>query len=217
MSPQREHQPVKIPARTDSHRIPPISGVARRVILITVTMVLISGTNKSVSQHPNVAQGITAHHNPNQQGIKNFDSARSQNLHGTGLAKGMAALDEFKYGFPSQGLATISNKWWGNSDTDGAGVNRDKAKVSEHGEDELKEKSSEVDNEARETRKDDNNVTLEGTALLTAVRKRAVEEGREALKLGVFRGYGAKKLGKREKMLLLQIFRSSLPRSWICN
>ncbi|KAI4308101.1 hypothetical protein L6164_031208 [Bauhinia variegata] len=123
----------------------------------------------------------------------------------------METLDEYKHGFPSQGLATISNKWWGDSESDdGSGINRDKAEVSKHGDDQLEGKATEVDKEASETEtgKDDSNV--EGAAVLTAVRKRAAEEGR-ALKLGVFRGCGAKKLGKRERMLLLNIFQSSLP------
>ncbi|KAI4308103.1 hypothetical protein L6164_031210 [Bauhinia variegata] len=100
---------------------------------------------------------------------------------------------------------------------DGSGINRDNAEVGKHGDDQLEEKATEVDKEASETEtvKDDGNV--EGAAVLTAVRKRAAEEGREALKLGVVRGYGAKKLGKGERMLLLNIFHSSLSGSWIRN
>ncbi|XP_057433217.1 uncharacterized protein LOC130726027 [Lotus japonicus] len=71
------------------------------------------------------------------------------------------------------------------------------------------------ENVACETGNAQNSETPQGSSLLTAVRKRAVEEGREAFKLGVFRGYGVNKLRKREKILLHQIFKSSLPRSWI--
>lgn len=129
----------------------------------------------------------------------------------------MTALDEFKYGFPSDGLSTTSNKWWGSSGPDdSAGKNPDGAEVSKHGKGQLEERAKEeADTQTCETGKDESSKTLQGAALLTDIRRRAMEEGREALKLGVFRGYGVKKLGKREKILLLQIFRSSLPRSWL--
>lgn len=129
----------------------------------------------------------------------------------------MTTVDEFKYGFPSDGLSTTSSKWWGRSGpNDSAGKHPDGAEASDHGKGRPEERAEEeADTETCETGEDETMKTPEGTALLTDVRKRAVEEGREALKLGVFRGYGVKKLGKREKMLLLQIFRSSFPRSWI--
>lgn len=128
----------------------------------------------------------------------------------------MTALDEFKYGFPSHGLSTTSNKWWGSSTPDdSASKNQDGAKVSEPSKVQLEERAKEGDTETCESGKDETSKTIQGAALLTDIRKKATEEGREALKLRVFRGYGVKKLGKREKALLLQIFRSSLPKSWL--
>ncbi|KAG4920981.1 hypothetical protein AAZX31_18G102600 [Glycine max] len=165
-------------------------------------MVLISGNNKSILHQTNderaKAQGVTVLQNSHPQGNKNVESGRTQNAVSTGLTKAITTMDEFKCGFPSKGLSTTSNKWWGNTDRDDcAGANANGAKM------------------AHETVKAENSEIPRGSSLLKAVRKRAVEEGREALKLEVFRGYGINKLSKREKTLLHQIFGSSLPRSWM--
>ncbi|KAF7815715.1 uncharacterized protein G2W53_029684 [Senna tora] len=187
-------------------------------------MVLISGSNKSALQHANdprskAQQGLAAHHNPHHQGNKNIESARLQNALNTNLTKGMTTtLEEFKFGFPSNGLSTTSNKWWGSSGPDDSASKKpDCAGASKHNKGQVEERAKEnAGTETCETGKDEEtSKTLQGTALLKSIRKRAAEEGREALKLGVSRGYGGKKIGKREKILLLQIFRSSLPRSWL--
>ncbi|XP_054817352.1 uncharacterized protein LOC129317052 [Prosopis cineraria] len=184
-------------------------------------MVLISGNNKSVLQHPSdarsKAQGVTVFHNPHhQQGSKNTETRPSQHLLNSNLAKGMATLDEFKYGFPSEGLSTTSNKWWGsNGPADSPSKKADGVDVCKHEKGKLEESAKEeADTEMPGAGKEAMK-TPEGAASLTGIRKRAVEEGREALKLGVFRGYGVKKLGKRERIMLLQIFSSSLPNSWM--
>ncbi|CAJ1964372.1 unnamed protein product [Sphenostylis stenocarpa] len=151
------------------------------------------------------AQGITVLQNSHQQVNKNVESGRTQNVVNTGLTKAMTTMDEFKCGFPSGGLSVTSNKWWGNRDHDDcAGTNANGAKTLPE------EKAGEEDKIEHETGKTE---TPHGSSLLKAVRKRAVEDGREALKLGVFGGYGAKKISKREKILLHQIFGSSLPKS----
>ncbi|PNY16281.1 hypothetical protein L195_g012996 [Trifolium pratense] len=156
------------------------------------------------------AQGVTIHHNSNQQGNKSVESGRTQNSSNTVLAKGTTALDEFKYGFPSESLSTTSNKWWGCSNRD------DCAKTIPDGAKSQPEKSGgEAEKKECETGKAENSEeTPQGSSLLRSVRKRSVEEGREAFKLGVFRGYGVNKLGKKEKILLHQIFGSSLPKSY---
>lgn len=168
------------------------------------------------------SKGAALPHNLQQQGSKNVQNLRSQNLLSTSLTKGIAALDEFKYGFPSNGLSTASNKWWGSSSPNGCEGNLgDGVETNEDD----KHKSEEmvgvgpgvviVDKEECVTGKEESNIGPQGTGLLTTVRKKTVEEGREALKLGVFRGYGINKIGKRERTLLLRIFKSSLPKQWI--
>ncbi|KAG2260237.1 hypothetical protein Bca52824_079531 [Brassica carinata] len=113
------------------------------------------------------------------------------------LAKTMAALDEFKSGFPSKGLATVSNKWWGTS-----GGRQDAGpEITEDGGGDVK----------------DEEAASEKQSSLLAVRKRIAEEGREALELGVSQRFGSKRPDKRDQHLLSQIFKSSLPKDWVTD
>ncbi|KAF3444991.1 hypothetical protein FNV43_RR14684 [Rhamnella rubrinervis] len=139
----------------------------------------------------------------------------------TSLAKPVTSLDEFKYGFPTNGLSTVSNKWWGSSCPEGyEDICKDGAvsvEVAKQQSDVVADdggSSVTVGKEQCES-EEGTNIGPQGTGLLMAVRKRAVEEGRESLKLGVIRGYGANKLGRREKTLLVRIFKSSMSRQWI--
>lgn len=142
--------------------------------------------------------GSITHH----QGNKNIQNATQ------------AIVDEFKYGFPSDGLSRTSNKWWGSSTTD--------SKKDAHGKEDNKQSEKPVNDspskdkvDSQSGKDESNNLPeLSGTGLLSAVRKRAVDEGREALKLGVHQFSGIKKPGKREQRLLLGIFGSSLPKEW---
>ncbi|XP_059450441.1 uncharacterized protein LOC132181298 isoform X2 [Corylus avellana] len=181
---------------------------------------------ESGSQQPNSdmtkLQGATLPHNLQQQGAKNIQNVRPQNLLGISLPKGITILDEFKYGYPSDGLSTASNKWWGSSSPVGCeGIFGDGAETNEnekHQSEEMVADSSDivtVDKENHEGGKEGCKIASQGMGLLTTVRKRTMEEGREALKLGVFRGCGINKVGKRERTLLLRIFKSSLPKRWI--
>ncbi|KAK4786687.1 hypothetical protein SAY86_010520 [Trapa natans] len=121
------------------------------------------------------------------------------------LAKGQTLLDEFKIGFPSEGLSVISNKWWGCN----SGDEDETKKESEHKFDDLPtEMKSDEENEG-------NNLDLSGTNLLTAVRRKATAEGEKALKIGVFRGRSIQDMGDRERALLLGLFQSSFPKDWI--
>ncbi|EOA38755.1 hypothetical protein CARUB_v10010938mg [Capsella rubella] len=112
------------------------------------------------------------------------------------MAKTMAALDEFKSGFPSGGLTTVSNKWWGRPEKggheDGGGENTEDGDVKD-------EAASEKQNS------------------LVAIRKRIAEEGREAIELGQHQGFGSKKIDKRDQALLFQIFNSSPPKDWVTD
>ncbi|KAA8524157.1 hypothetical protein F0562_010412 [Nyssa sinensis] len=156
-----------------------------------------------------------------QQGNKNFQNGRPQNLHSLNLTKGTpASFDEFKYGFPLDGLSTASNKWWGRNSPYGNGNihgnGGEDAREDEQQSKELADDSARLllDRENPESERDESNIGLQGMNLLTSVRKNAVEEGREALKLGVYRSYGVNKLGRRERVLLHKIFKSSLPSPW---
>ncbi|KAF9687010.1 hypothetical protein SADUNF_Sadunf02G0049400 [Salix dunnii] len=162
-------------------------------------------------------------HKLQQQGTKDVPVGRQHITLTPGLAKGLMGLDEFKYGFPSDGLSTATNKWWGSnlSDTqrasDRVGIETDED--DSHQSDEKTDAGTRVmmvDYENAENGKTESNeIDPQGTGLLTSVRKRAVEEGREALKLGVHRTYGVNKIGRKQRALLLRIFGSSLPKQWI--
>ncbi|KAL3739546.1 hypothetical protein ACJRO7_020888 [Eucalyptus globulus] len=91
-------------------------------------------------------------------------------------------------------------KWWGSGGPgdfdyiDAIETNREcRPKCEEIGDDGSNAESEKVNSDP----------TLPGTGLLTAVRKKALEQGREALKLGVFRSHHAGKIGKKEKSLML--------------
>ncbi|KAK1404833.1 hypothetical protein POM88_004438 [Heracleum sosnowskyi] len=132
----------------------------------------------------------------------------------------LAIVDEFRYGFPSNGLLRTSNKWWGNST---ATSNKDTQVKADRNIEQTEQqsekmlKSSPCKDEVGGQGKTDETSTspqLSGTGLLSAVRKRALEEGQEALKLGFHQCSGINKLAKREKLLLQGILGTSLPKEW---
>lgn len=172
----------------------------------------------SQPQRTKMSKSVALSHNLQQQGGKNVQIGRSQTMLSTSLAKAAMPFDEFKYGFPSNGLSTVSNKWWGSSCPEGyEDICKDGAKsdeVAKQQSDVVADDGSSSAAAEKEQRESDEGRS-QGTGLLMAVRKKAAEEGREALKLGVIRGYGANKLGKRQKTLLLRIFKSSVSKQWI--
>ncbi|KAK3011842.1 hypothetical protein RJ639_012904 [Escallonia herrerae] len=157
---------------------------------------------------------------PQQQLNKTVQSGRPQDMYSSYMAKKPpASLDEFKYGFPSDGLSTASNKWWGNSiDGNDNGRNggennqQDTRHSNELVDEGLDLLSSGIGKSGNGT--DESNIGPQGTGLLAAVREKAVEEGRKALKLGVYRCYGERRLSRTQRALLLGIFKSSLPSQW---
>ncbi|KAH7834104.1 hypothetical protein Vadar_012769 [Vaccinium darrowii] len=147
----------------------------------------------------------------------------AQHLHSSSMAKGtQASLDEFKYGFPTAGLAVVSHKWWGSSSSDSNEEMCRKKGVEDLREEKLKtvrlvDDGAEIllnDKEKPASGNYDSNMNLHGTGLLSHVRKSAAEDGRKALRLGVYRGYGVNTLPRREMNLVRRIFNSSLPSHW---
>lgn len=147
-----------------------------------------------------------------QQGSKNTVVGQSQVLLNASLTKGIMVPDEFKYGFPSDGLSTATYKWWGSSSSDVNGsTNSEEAETDEVDKNQSEEKAdgsatSVLFNEISGNVKQVTETEPQGSGLLTALRKRTVEEGKEALKLGVHKKYCVKKLGRKERLLLLRIF-----------
>ncbi|KAK3446263.1 hypothetical protein EUGRSUZ_A01996 [Eucalyptus grandis] len=118
---------------------------------------------------------------------KQGQSGQIQSVISGSLIKSLVVLDEFKYGFPSNGLSVTSNKWWG-SGSPGDFEYIDATETETEGE------------------KETSDAILWGASLPTTIRKRALEEGREALKCGVLMSHHAHKIGKEEKSLMLNIF-----------
>ncbi|KAL9422966.1 hypothetical protein AB3S75_035116 [Citrus x aurantiifolia] len=162
--------------------------------------------------------GVASPPNLQQQGSKNSPVGQPHVLLNANLTKGIMALDEFKYGFPSDGLSTASYKWWGSRSSHGNdGIHKDESEIDE--EDKQAEAKADKEsatqatgNEKSSNGETESNVDPQGSGLLTAVRKRTVEEGREALKLGVYKKYCVKQLDRKERVLLHRIFKSSLPK-----
>lgn len=153
-----------------------------------------------------------------QPGNINAQIRRPLNVQSTNWVQGPTSLDEFKYGFPSGGLPSISNKWWGSScpdETNNEVDDKHHFKVVNDG------SASIIDQEKSGSIEEDLQADLQGTHLLTALRKRSLERGRKVLKHGnSFHGHGLNKLNKlskKERSLLLNIFRSSVPDEWINN
>lgn len=153
------------------------------------------------------------------------------------------SLDEFKYGFPSNGLSNVTHRWWGNSSSNSNGGdgrkndnedanesnqqskenfaekndNEDADKSNQQSKEDLADDAvdlSSEDGEMSESKTNETEVDTQWTHLLSTLRKRAVKEGNQALKLGVYRGYGVNKLDQSKKMVLHQIFKSSFPNQW---
>ncbi|KAM7261592.1 hypothetical protein ACFE04_020669 [Oxalis oulophora] len=157
------------------------------------------------------AQSVAPHLN-SQQGIKVVQVST-----GTSLRNGLTAMDEFKYGFPSNGLSVASNKWWGcsNEANSDAEIDDDEKLQSKEREDK-NEVSNEIEKGISENGKLKGTIDSQGTGLLLAARKRSMEEMQEAVKCRVY-SYSIRKLERRQSSLLVQIFRSPLPKEWISN
>ncbi|XVF60758.1 hypothetical protein PTKIN_Ptkin08bG0074000 [Pterospermum kingtungense] len=188
----------------------------RRKEITELSKVHRQSNSQPQNNEPSKSQGVAAVPNLQQQGTKNIQIGQALNFGHQSLMTGMTMSDEFKYGFPSDGLSMTTNKWWGSNKSEGHEVVVDEAETEGEDKNQSVEKPDDMANEKPdENGKLEDGVGAQGSGLLTAVRKRAVEEGREALKLGVYRGYGIKKLGRREASLLLRIFKSSLPNDWM--
>ncbi|KAJ4752634.1 Plant regulator RWP-RK family protein [Rhynchospora pubera] len=144
-------------------------------------------------------------------------------------------LDEFKFGFPSTGLSTTSNKWWGSEETDPekssvkeTDPEKSSVKESSPKQSSIKESDSEQSSvkvpepeQSSVKESDPEQSSVKEVVVpknpferLVALRRRAVEESRALME-----GKGNKviescSLNKKQKTALLQVFGSSLPDEW---
>ena len=131
-------------------------------------------------------------------------------------------VDDFKHGFPSNGLASASTKWWGTSSEE-SDEKLDSTKSATNKEE--KKDSCKLTNEPSrcmmvdeqtDSNIKDSAIVAEPSASLVSLRKRVVECGRESIQVGLS-NCGSCKLGKRKRLLLVQVFGSSLPDQWKNN
>lgn len=136
------------------------------------------------------------------------------------MNKGSApSVDEFKYGFPFNGLSSTTYRWWGNKSDKENDVDTQQSCDGDAGR--KQQPADSVDSgtnvsatETTEGKKNDRDADPQLESSLSALRKRAAKEGQQAIKLGVYRGHNVKTVDRSKKMLLVQIFKSSLPCEW---
>ncbi|RRT41412.1 hypothetical protein BHE74_00025688 [Ensete ventricosum] len=125
-------------------------------------------------------------------------------------------MDEFKYGFPENGLSSASFKWWGISrieETERTVPGESETTTEKDDNQEVQDSSNE--GEEPDSGADDNVIVTKPSALLCSLRRKSVEYGRESLKRGGISVAGIPhKLTKRQKLTLSQVFGSSLPEEW---
>ncbi|KAI3457057.1 hypothetical protein Pfo_013720 [Paulownia fortunei] len=187
-----------------------------------------SAVSSSLGPQPQSTNTGTLQESPNlrmltQQPTKDNQVDSSHNMHSLTMNKGNSPIfDEFKYGFPSDGLSSVSFRWWGNKSAIENGVDSKKS-GDEDAEERKQQPKDSVDNaanlssmdgEVTEGKKNETDADPQWASLLSDLRKRAAKDGQQALKLGVYRGYSVKTLDRAKKMVLLQIFKSSLPGEW---
>ncbi|KAI5083353.1 hypothetical protein GOP47_0003096 [Adiantum capillus-veneris] len=128
-------------------------------------------------------------------------------------------LDDFKQGFPSKGLSSVTTEWWGNVLSDETD-DPPSVKETEHT---VVEPSPEgQSNEDQHTSSlgfssqtaETSTTDLTPASILTRTRKNAVETGRKALGILVARGYGAHRLADKDETLLRAIFADNFPVLW---
>ncbi|CAO2837251.1 unnamed protein product [Amaranthus hypochondriacus] len=154
--------------------------------------------------------GVWSQGSTQQQGSKS--TSRDHPIVASGLvSKTNLFSDEFKYGFPSSGLSECTYRWWESSFI-GSEVSNDDSNTSSEVRNTSKVQAEDGFSCSRE--ENDSMVVDSGSeksdeVLLSATRKRAVEEGKKGLKLRVLKKYGADKLGNDEKILLRRLYQTS--------
>ncbi|MQM02018.1 hypothetical protein Taro_034778 [Colocasia esculenta] len=146
-------------------------------------------------------------HIPLQQGTKLFPDGHGifQPLHSI-----PNYVDEFKYGFPADGLSSATPQWWGSF----TGDSTERRNLKEELQLENEKPQDEGSSSSTPDEAGDAVHASKPVSLLCSIRQRAVVDGEESNKLGVSRGYGHCKLGKKERSILVQVFKSSLPYQW---
>lgn len=155
-----------------------------------------------------------------QQGVRFAQGVSPNNmLHLSQIRNIPTFMDEFKYGFPTNGLSSLSNKWWGSGNSNS---NSNSSPLESSAVKDESQESCELSNETSKCTMDDmadsgtedSAATSVPSAVLCSLRRKALEDGRGLLKDGACNGCELHKLNKRQRLVLAQVFRSSLPDKW---
>ena len=132
-------------------------------------------------------------------------------------------LDDFRHGFPSKGLSSLSNKWWGSSLPEEIVTDKvqEDIKMDTPSDDIAKEPEADQENRScgtetcKEIKRDENaeqDLTLVGKLIRS--RKNSAASGKKTLGLAVTRGYRAHRVTDKDEALLRAIFTEAFPTMW---
>ncbi|XP_039044872.1 protein RKD5-like [Hibiscus syriacus] len=122
--------------------------------------------------------------NLQQQGAKNIQMGQTLNFNHQSLMIGTKMSDEFKFGFPSDGLSVATNKWWGSSKSDGdEAVDVDGAETEGENKHQSKELPDDMANDKPNENGKLDDLNPQGSDLLAAVRKRLWKKDEKRLNL----------------------------------
>lgn len=125
-------------------------------------------------------------------------------------------MDEFGFGFPSNGLSSVSVKWWIDSGSVDSRMLQGQSMDTELDKQETcvaanETNSSYMMDEESDSNLEDSAILNEPSALLFFLRKRSAEYGQEALEDRISKDWDSSRLTKRHRLLLSQVFSASLP------
>ncbi|XP_020684673.1 uncharacterized protein LOC110101214 [Dendrobium catenatum] len=125
-------------------------------------------------------------------------------------------MDEFEYGFPSNGLSSVSTKWWIDSSGEDSRMLQGQSMDNNLDKEETSLASNETNynymmDEETESSLEERAILNEPSASLCFLRKRSAEYGQEALEDRISKHCDSSRLTKRQRLLLSQVFNAPLP------
>lgn len=125
-------------------------------------------------------------------------------------------MDEFQFGFPSNGLSAVSVKWWMDDGSKDFKMLQGQSMDAKPDKQETcvaanETNSSYTMDEVTNRNLEDISILNEPSASLCFLRKRSAEYGQEALEYRIPEDWDFSRLTKRQRLLLSQVFNASLP------
>lgn len=125
-------------------------------------------------------------------------------------------MDEFEFGFPSNGLSSVSVKWWMDAGSENSRMLQGQSMDAKLDKQETCvaaniTNSSYMMNEETDSNLEDISILNEPSASLCFLRKTSAEYGQEAVEDRNSKDWDFSRLTKRQRLLLSQVFNASLP------